>query len=142
MREGSAEALRRVEVEGVARLPGWMHATVAGDFVYVAGMLGSTGDGFEVVPGGIAPETTQALRNIERILRECDTSLGGLVKVTVYLTNMADFGAMEAAYGAILGPDGPPRTTVKVSRLGVDAAIEIDCIAYRPQQAFRTEEAT
>ena len=120
----------------MARLPGWMHAAIAGDFVYVAGMLGSIGERFDVVAGGVGPETTQALRNIDRVLGACGASLSDLVKVTVYLADMADFGVMEEAYGSVLGVDGPPRTTVEISRLGVRAAIEIDCIAYRPNAAF------
>lgn len=115
----------------MARRPGWMHATIAGNFVFVAGMLGSTGDDFAVVDGGIGPETVQALRNIELVLQECDVTLGDIVKVTVYLADMRDFRVMEEAYVSVIGVDGAPRTTVEISRLGVSAAVEIDCIAYR-----------
>ena len=119
-------------VDDVAKLPGWVHAAIADEFVFVAGMLGSAGDDFTVVPGGIGPETTQALENVDRVLRACGASLGDVVKVTVYLTDMRDFAGMEEAYTAVMGINGPPRTTVAVVRLGMPAAIEIECIAYRP----------
>lgn len=130
MSEGTRR--RNVVVDGIARLPGWVHAVIAGDLVFVAGTLGTAGGDFStVVPGGVGPETVQALRNIERVLEACDSSLADLVQVTVYLTDMSAFAVMEAAYREVVGDDGPPRTTVEISRLGVSAAIEIQCIAHR-----------
>ena len=126
----SDDRRQKVTVEGIARLPGWVHAVVANGFVFVAGTLGTSGVDFgSVVPGGAGAETTQALRNIERVLSACGTSLQDVVQVTIYLTDMRDFAVVEPAYREVMGDDGPPRTTVEVSRLGVPASIEIQCIA-------------
>lgn len=89
----------------------------------------------ELVAGGTGPETTQALRHIERILQECGASLADLVKVNVFLADMATFGEMNAAYLATIGDDPPARITVGRADLALGAAVEIDGVAYTPQRA-------
>src|SRR5205823_3005452 len=87
---GGLPGMRRtVNVEGLWRLPTFSHATVAGDHVYVSGALGTVGETGELATGGTGPETVQALRNIERILASCDTTLDDVVKVSVFLADMA-----------------------------------------------------
>jgi 2-iminobutanoate/2-iminopropanoate deaminase len=122
--------VRRVNVDGVLRLNAFSHATIAGDTVYVAGTIGSTGAGLDLAEGGVGPQTTQTLRNIERILAACGATWSDVVKVNVSLADMADFGAMNEAYLAVLGEDVPARITVGGVSLAIGAAIEVDCIAY------------
>ena len=74
----------RVYVEGLARLPAFSHATIAGDFIFVSGTLGSKPNSMELVEGGVGAQTTQTLRNIETILQACGASLEDLVKVNVF----------------------------------------------------------
>ena len=57
--------MEKVVVEGLARVPSFSHAVIAGDFVHVAGSLGTVGDTTELVEGGVGPQTTQTIRNIE-----------------------------------------------------------------------------
>ena len=123
-------AARKVIVEGLSRLPAFSHATVAGDFIYVAGTLGTTNTRGELASGGTGPETTQTLRNIEKILEACDATLGDLVKVNVFLADMATFGEMNSAYTALIGEDPPARITVGRAALALGAAVEIDAVAY------------
>jgi 2-iminobutanoate/2-iminopropanoate deaminase len=127
--------MRKINVAGVARLPAFCHATVVGEQVFVSGMLGAAPGGMELVPGGIAAETTQALRNIETILAACGCGLADVAKVNVYLTEMAGFGAMNEAYLGVFGADPPARITVGCTGLALGAQVEMDCVAFRPDDA-------
>ena len=82
------------------------------------------------VPGGTGPQTAQALRNIEQILRACGATLADLVKVNVYLADMDTYAEMNAAYLAVIGDDPPARITVGRAALALGAAVEIDAVAY------------
>lgn len=126
-------AATKLVVPGVARLPAFCHAVIAGDFIYVSGMLGAKADSMELVDGGVGPETRQTLRNIETILAACDATLDDLVKASVYLHDMADFAAMNEAWLDVIGGDPPARITVGSADLALGAAVEIDSIAYKPR---------
>ncbi|MFQ5967262.1 MAG: RidA family protein [Acidimicrobiia bacterium] len=125
--------VHRVNVEGLLRLPAFSHASVAGDFIFVAGTLGSEGEAMAVVPGGTGAETTQTLRNIERILAACGAELSDVVKVNVFLADIDAFAEMNAAYLDLFGDDPPARITVGRAALALGASVEIDCVAYKPQ---------
>jgi 2-iminobutanoate/2-iminopropanoate deaminase len=122
-----------IVVEGLGRLPQFSHAVVAGDLIFVSGTLGTIGASFDLAAGGTGPETTQALRNIESILRASGAGLGDVVKMSVYLTDMKTFPAMNKAYGAFFPEDPPARITVGASELALGAAVEIECIARAPR---------
>lgn len=121
---------RKVNVEGLGKLPAFCHAVVAGDFVYVSGTLGTKPDSFELVEGGTGPQTTRTLRNIETILKGCGAGLEQLVKVDVFLADMQTFAEMNAAYLEVIGDDPPARITVGRAALALGAAVEIDAVAY------------
>ena len=120
---------RKVNVDGLGKLPAFCHATVAGDFIYGSGTLGTKEGTFELVDGGTGPETTQTLRNIETILEGCGAGLEHLIKVNVFLTDMKTFPEMNAAYLEVIGTDPPARITVGCSALALGAAVEIDAVA-------------
>ncbi len=126
-------AATKVIVPGVARLPAFCHAVIAGDFIHVSGMLGAKPDSMELVGGGIGPETVQTLRNIETILAACGAALDDLVKANVYLHDMGDFAAMNEAWMDVIGDDPPARITVGRADLALGAAVEIDSVAYKPR---------
>jgi len=123
----------RVNVPGLIRLPAFSHASIAGDLVFVAGTLGTVGETPDVVPGGVGPETEQTLRNIERILNACGIGLSDVVKVNVFLKDIADFAEMNEAYLRLFGAEPPARITVGCAELALGASVEIDCIAHRPR---------
>lgn len=125
--------MERVVVDGVARLPSFSHAVVAGDTIYVSGSLGTLPDSTTLAPGGTGPETTQALINLEAILGACGATLRDVVKVNVYLSDMATFDDMNSAYLEVLAEFPPARITVGGVDLALGAAVEIDCIAYKPE---------
>ena len=123
---------RKIVVDGLGKLPAFCHAVVAGDFIFVSGTLGTRPSSFELVDGGTGPETRQTLRNIETILADCGASLADLVKLNVFLADMATFTEMNEAYLAVIGDDPPARITVGRAGLALGAAVEIDGVAYKP----------
>ena len=123
--------MKKVVVEGLARVPSFSHAVIAGDFVHVAGSLGTVGDTTELVEGGVGPQTTQTIRNIEKILEATGLGLGDVVKMNVYLADMSDFPVMNEAYMAAIGDSPPARITIGGVDLALGGAVEIDCVAYQ-----------
>lgn len=123
----------KIDVEGLARLPAFCHAVVAGDFIFVSGTIGVRPNSMELVAGGTGPETTQTLRSIETILDACGASLDDVVKASVFLADMDTFAEMNRAYLEVMGSDPPARITVGRADLALGAAVEIDCVAYKPQ---------
>jgi 2-iminobutanoate/2-iminopropanoate deaminase len=80
-----------------------------------------------------ASQTEQCLRNLRAILQAAGTDLQHVLRCGVFLTDMADFPAMNAVYARTFGDHRPARTTVEVSKLPREGLkVEIDCIAYRP----------
>jgi 2-iminobutanoate/2-iminopropanoate deaminase len=121
---------KKVNVDGLGKLPAFCHAVVAGGFVHVSGTLGTRAGSFTLVEGGTGPQTTQTLRNIETILKGCGAGLEHLVKVNVFLADMDTFAEMNAAYLEVIGSDPPARITVGGAALALGAAVEIDAVAY------------
>lgn len=124
---------RKLNADGLGRLPAFSHATVAGDFIFVSGTLGTRAGAFELVEGGAGPETRQTLENIRTILAAAGATLDDVVKVNVFLTDMDAFAEMNRAYRELFPSDPPARITVGCSALALGAAVEIDCIAYKPR---------
>ena len=122
--------VRRVILDDLGRMPAFSHATIAGDTVYVSGTLGTVGAGQELAEGGVGPQSTAALRSMERILAACGASWASVAKVNVYLVDMATFAEMNDAYIKVVGSDGPARITIGCASLALGAAVEFDCIAY------------
>ena len=77
----------------------------------------------------IAEQTLRALQNLEIVLQAAGASRENIVKTTVFLKNFADFPRMNSVYAEFFGSHKPARTTVEVSRLPLDALVEIECIA-------------
>jgi 2-iminobutanoate/2-iminopropanoate deaminase len=101
----------------------------AGPFIYTAGQVGidpATGD---LVSGGVEAETRQALNNVKNILEAAGTSMGRVVKTTVFLGEMLDFTRMNNVYAEFFSANPPARTTVAVSGLPKGASVEIEAIA-------------
>lgn len=126
-------AIQKITLPDLGRLPAFCHATVANGFIYVSGTLGTEGEGFSLVDGGTGRQTAQTLANIRRILQAAGADLGDVMKVNVFLTDLGTFAEMNEAYLAVFGEDPPARITVGCAALALDAAVEIDCVAYRPQ---------
>lgn len=106
-------------------------AVRAGDTVYVAGQVSIDPISGEVIRGDVGVETRQVLKNIQSILEECGASMSQVVRCGVYLTDAADFQAMNAVYAEFFGEAKPARTTIIVAALPLAGAkVEIDAVAY------------
>lgn len=103
----------------------------ANGLVFVAGQIGDAPGSHGPVPGGIEAETRAMLENVRRLLRAVDLDLPDVVKATLYITDFAEFPAVNAIYREFFGSDLPTRATVQVSRLAAGARIEIEVIAAR-----------
>jgi 2-iminobutanoate/2-iminopropanoate deaminase len=104
---------------------------VAGHFVYTAGMLGLDPKTGELVGEDIGAQTRQALKNIQSILEAGGSSMDRAVKITVFLTDIGDFAAMNAIYAEFFPLDAPARSTVQIGPLPKGALVEIDAVAVR-----------
>lgn len=104
-------------------------AVKANGLVFVSGQVALDPETQKVVGADVAAQTERALLNVQAILEAAGTSLGNVVRAGVFLRNMGDFAAMNAVYGRFFPSTPPARTTVEVSRLPVEALVEIDVIA-------------
>ena len=107
----------------------YSQAIAANGFVYTSGQLPidpATG----AFPEGIEAQTRQSLTNVKNILESAGSSMAKVVKTTVFLSDIANFGAMNEVYGTFFGEGGyPARSAVEVARLPKDAMVEIEVVA-------------
>ena len=108
-------------------------AVRAGDYIFVAGQIPIDPYTNKVISGDVQTETRQVLTNIRTILEGCGASMSDVVRCGVYLTNAADFQAMNEVYAEFFGEAKPARTTIIVAALPLKGAkVEIDAVAYKP----------
>jgi 2-iminobutanoate/2-iminopropanoate deaminase len=107
----------------------YSQAITVGDLVFTAGQVALDPSTGELVVGGIADQTTRALENLRAVLTAAGSSLSQVVKTTVFLVDMADFGQMNEVYGRFFGGHRPARSTVAVAALPRGALVEIEVIA-------------
>jgi 2-iminobutanoate/2-iminopropanoate deaminase len=105
-------------------------AVRVGELVFVAGQLGLRPGETEMVGSTIAEQTEQVMANLAAILEEAGSGLASLVKTTVFLANLDDFGGMNEVYARHVGDRPPARSTVEVGRLPSGALVEIEAIAH------------
>lgn len=97
--------------------------------VYTAGQIGLDPATMELVSGGVQEQTRQVLANLSQVLAAAGSSLGNVVKTTVFLKNMNDFASMNAVYAEYFGDTPPARSTVAVAGLPKNALVEIEVVA-------------
>jgi 2-iminobutanoate/2-iminopropanoate deaminase len=85
----------------------------------------------KLVPGGIAEQTEQALKNVSALLSSQNLAAKDVIKATVYLTDMNQFPVVNTVYGKYFSHEPPARSCVEVSRLPMGAAVEIEVIAKK-----------
>jgi 2-iminobutanoate/2-iminopropanoate deaminase len=83
----------------------------------------------EFVSGGVPEQTEQVLKNLSAVLEAAGAGLDQVVKTTVFLADMDDFGAMNDVYGRFFSKNPPARATVQAARLPRDARVEIEALA-------------
>jgi 2-iminobutanoate/2-iminopropanoate deaminase len=110
----------------------YSQAIRAGQFLFLSGQIPLDPATGEVVAGDVRAQTRRVLENIAAVLAAAGLSSDAVVKTTVFLTDLADFPAMNDVYGAMFTESPPARSTVQVSRLPRDVRVEIDAIALVP----------
>jgi 2-iminobutanoate/2-iminopropanoate deaminase len=104
-------------------------AVIANGMLYSSGQVALDPATAQLVTGDVADQTGQVLRNIACVLEAAGCSLADVVKAKVYLADMDDFAAMNAAYERHFEPPFPARTTIQVARLPLGALVEIEVVA-------------
>jgi len=107
----------------------YSQAVRAGNFVFASGQIPIDPATGEFVPGGIAEQTEQVLKNLTALFAAAGVGLDQIVKTTVFLADMNDFTAMNEVYGRFFSEAPPARATVQAARLPRDAKVEIEAIA-------------
>jgi len=107
----------------------YSQAVVGGGFVFAAGQLALDPHTGQLVPGDVRIQTKRVMENIKAILESAGSSLASVVKTTVFLRDLNDFGAMNEIYGSYFQEDPPARSTVQVAKLPRDGAVEIEVVA-------------
>lgn len=116
-----------------APLSHYTDAVRFGDLLFISGAAPLDGDNNLVGPGDVTAQTRQVLENIAAVLRAAGAGFGDILKVTVYLTDMADRGAVNEVRKEYFGDAYPASTLVEVSKLAVDGMIvEIEAVAGIP----------
>jgi 2-iminobutanoate/2-iminopropanoate deaminase len=107
-------------------------AVRAGDFLFLAGQLGSEViDGApQLVAGGIEPETRQTLENIKAVLAKAGSSMDKVVKCSVMMADMSEWPKMNAIYATYFPGRKPARSAWGATGLALGARVEIECIAF------------
>lgn len=109
----------------------YSQAIVAGHAVYTAGQVALDPRTGQLVGTTVADQTEQVLQNLAAVLAAAGSSLGQVVKTTVYLADMGDFAAMNEVYARHFGGHRPARSTVAVAGLPKGARVEIETIAVQ-----------
>lgn len=105
------------------------HAVRDGDRVYLSGQVGQDPATGKLVVGDVAAQAEQAFKNLAAVLAHVGSSLDDVLKVNVYLVDMADFAAMNGVYARQFAQPYPARTTVAVAALPLGARVELEVVA-------------
>lgn len=104
-----------------------------GSFLFLSGQIPLDPATMTIVGASAAEQAEQVMKNLAAVLGAAGAGFGDVVKTTIFLADLEDFGAVNAVYGKRFeGMDPPARSTVQVSRLPRDVKVEIDLIAVLP----------
>ena len=106
-------------------------AILAGDTLYVSGQIPINPTSGEIVQSTIEEETRLVMTNLGNILKEAGMDYSHVVKCSIFVNNMNNFGSVNEVYGSFFKEQAPARETVEVSRLPKDVRVEISCIAVK-----------
>ena len=124
-----------IDVPGVARLPVFSSAVRSGDLIFLSGSIGAV-PGVSpptLVEGGVVPQTRQTMENIRQVLAAAGATMADIVKCSVFIADMADYGQVNEVYLEFFPSDPPARSALGANGLALGAAVEIECIAAVPE---------
>ncbi len=108
------------------------HGVRIGDLLFCAGQIPLDPASGNLVAGDIKAQTTRVLENVKAILDDQKLTFANVIKTTVFMTNLADFAAMNEVYAKYFTENFPARSTVQVAALPKGAIVEIEIIAHFP----------
>jgi len=109
----------------------YSQGNAAGGFLFTAGQIPLDPATMKVVGTTAAEQTAQALANARAVVQAGGLTLDDVVKVTVFIRDMREFGAINQVYSSFFSTNPPARSVVEVSRLPKDVLVEIEMVAYR-----------
>jgi 2-iminobutanoate/2-iminopropanoate deaminase len=115
--------------DGPKAIGPYSQAIKVNGLVFLSGQVALDPATQQLIDGDVSAQTDRVLQNLTGILKAAGSSLDQVVKTTVFLKNMSDFGAMNEVYGRYFTQSPPARSTVEVARLPKDVLVEIDVIA-------------
>ena len=124
------EVIRTDRAPGPFQGAPYNQAIRIGDLVFVAGQLGTVLETGELAGASVEEQTEQIMQNMGAILEAAGSSLDRLVKTTVFLLDLGDFGGMNEVYAQHVGESPPARSTIGISQLPSGARVEIEAIAH------------
>ena len=114
--------------EAPAAIGPYSQGIVVNNLFYSSGQIPLTAEG-SMIEGDVVEQTHQVFRNLQAVLSEAGASIDTVVKATVFIKDMNDFGAINEVYGEYFSNHKPARSCVEVARLPKDAQVEIEVIA-------------
>lgn len=114
--------------KGPKALGPYSTANIAGGLCFISGMLGVDPESGKL-PEGVEAQAKQSLANLGAVLGELDLTPQSVLKTTVFLQDLGDFGKVNAIYAEFFGADFPARSCVEVAKLPMNALVEIEAIA-------------
>ena len=108
----------------------YSQAVKAGGFMYVSGQIPLVPETMEIVSEDFSVQVKQVLENLKAIIVDSDSKLSDVVKLNVYLKDLADFQSVNDAMSIVFDEPYPARAAVEVSRLPKDVLVEIDAVVY------------
>jgi len=134
------DAKRREEVRSdraPAAVGPYSQAVRAGDYVLCSGQIPLDANSGTIIAEDFAAQARQVLDNLSAVLSAAGCSMAEVVRTTIYLTDLADFAALNEVYAGYFEPPFPARSTVQVAALPRGARVEIDAMAYAPGRPLR-----
>lgn len=117
--------------EAPAPIGPYSQAVLAGNTLYVSGQIALDSETGELINENITEETHAVMKNLEAVLRAADFSFSEVVKCTIFIKSMDEFGTINEAYSKYFKVNPPARETVEVSKLPKNVNVEISCIAVK-----------
>ena len=107
----------------------YSQAVVAGQFIYCSGQVALNPESGKIVSDDVSKQTHQVMNNLREVLLAAGAGFTEVVKTTIYLRNLENFRKVNEIYASYMSEPFPARATIEVSRLPLDAEVEIEMIA-------------
>jgi 2-iminobutanoate/2-iminopropanoate deaminase len=121
---------RVLTTDAPAPIGPYNQAIRSGDFLFCSGQIPIDPATGELVTGDIAAQTHRVMQNVRAVLAAGDATFANVVKTTIYLVDMNDFAAVNAAYGEYFTGVAPARSTVAVAALPKGSRVEVEVLAH------------